>query len=186
MSAIRQILVSTFAFAVLSPAALHATDMVQYVGGTVKSIPKNATGSLSLNDGRELRFNYGQSVYKLPYNQITSTDIIESEGRHLFHRIPVPSFGRSRETLVINYKDATGQTGKLDFELSSRQAADVRETIAAVNAAQNNTDPQSGEWWGDKYWKTNRNKASWEAGTVTASQTPAPAPAPPPGPGGTK
>ena len=176
MSAIRQMLISTIAFAVIPPACLRGAEIAEYVGGTAKGIPANATGSLSVNDSRELSFNYGQSVYKLPYSQITGTEIMQGEGHHILHKIPVPSlFGKKRETLAINYKDKAGANGTLNFELSARQAKATREAIDAWKTeAQSMGASQPGEWWGDRYWKTNRNKGTWE--TVTAG-TPAATPA---------
>jgi hypothetical protein len=169
MSAIRQMLISTIAIAVIGPVALRGAEIAEYLGGTVKSIPVNATGSLSLGDAKELRFNYGQSVYKLPYGQITGTEIIQGEGRHVLH-VRVPRFfGKNKETLAINYKDAAGASGTLNFELSARQASAARDTIAerkAPQAASANQTAQSNEWWGDKYWKTTRNRATWEATTA--------------------
>jgi len=173
MTAIRQILISTIAFAVIPPVCLRGSDIAEYVGGTVKSIPVNVSGSLSTADAKELQFNYGQSVYRLPYAQITSTDAAAGEGRHLLHKIPVPSFGKRKETLAINYKDAAGANGTLNFELSSHQAKATREAIAAWKATPQTaaSTPESTDWWGDRYWKTNRNLSTWQ-GPATAKTPP--------------
>ncbi|HEV2688982.1 MAG TPA: hypothetical protein VGV35_10515 [Bryobacteraceae bacterium] len=173
MSAIRQMLISTIAFAVIPPVCLRGADIAEYVGGTAKTIPANATGTLSANDARELQFNYGQSVYRLPYAQITGTELMQGEGRHILHKIPVPSFGKRKETLAINYKDAAGAKGTLNFQLSTRQAKDTSAAIDAWKTApQTATASDPNEWWGDRYWKTNRNKSTWE---TTTAKTPAPA-----------
>ncbi len=75
MFAIRQILISALFFAAVPPAAvLAASDTVQYVGGTVKSIPVNSNGTFNFEDAKEFRFTYNGSVFKLPYDQITSTE----------------------------------------------------------------------------------------------------------------
>ncbi len=176
---IRQFLISTIAFAILPTAVLRATDTAEYVGGTVKSIPMNSTGFLDLDDAKVLKFNYGKSVYKLPYEEITGTEITKGETRHVLKKVPVPSlFGRKKETLTISYKDPAGASGTLTFELTARLASSIQDTIAeqkampqaAAAAAAN----QSDEWWGDRYWKTNRNKATWEGDSTTAAK-PAPA-----------
>jgi len=164
MSAIRQIVISAIVFAVLPPAVVRGADRVEYVGGTVKSIPLNATGALSFADGKEMRFNYGQSIYKLSYEQISSTEIVQGETKHFLHKIPVPSFGRAKQTLSIKYKDPAGGSGTLEFEMSSRQAAEARETIVAMQEAlQSAGASKQTDWWGDRYWKTNRNRSTWEA-----------------------
>jgi hypothetical protein len=173
---IRQFLISTIAFAILPTAVLRAADTAEYIGGTVKAIPMNSTGLLNLDDAKVLKFNYGQAVYKLPYEQITGTEITKGETRHVLKKIPVPSlFGRKKETLTISYKDPAGASGTLTFELAARLASAVQDTIAEQKAApQAAAANQSNEWWGDKYWKTNSNKATWEADATTAAK-PAPA-----------
>jgi len=70
---------------------------------------------------------------------------------------------------VINYTDSSGATGTLNFELAAYRAADAQETIAAKK-----TPPPAGvveaAWWGDKIWKTPRNKAAWDAQAVLNAQ----------------
>ncbi|MBZ5606842.1 MAG: hypothetical protein LAP38_01180 [Acidobacteriia bacterium] len=181
MSTRRQFLFSTLIFAFVPTATMYAApSAVEYVGGTVKSIPANSVGSLSFADAKELQFSYGESVYKLPYEQVTATDISKGEGHHILRKIPVPSLtpGRRKETLTISYKDAAGTTGTLNFELSASQAAAARDTIAAKKAAPDaETASQSNEWWGDKMWKTTRNQAAWESRSAQNSQPAQSAPA---------
>ncbi len=174
MSTRRQFLCSTLMFALVPTATLYAaSSAVEYVGGTVKSIPANTVGSLNFDDSKELKFSYGESVYKLAYEQVTATDITKGEGHHILRKIPVPSLvpGRRKETLTINYKDASGTAGTLNFELTASQASAARDTIAAKKAApQSETASQSSDWWGDKVWKTTRNQAVWDARTAQNSQ----------------
>jgi hypothetical protein len=181
MSTRRQFLFSTLIFALVPSAAVYAgSSTVEYVGGTVKSIPANSVGSFSFDDAKELKFTYGESVYKLSYEQVTATDISKGEGHHIFRKIPVPSLipGRRKETLTISYKDSTGATGTLNFELAASQASEARDTIAAKKSPQNSeTATQSNEWWGDQWWKTTRNQATWEAKSHQNSQPAQPVPA---------
>jgi len=177
MSTIRQVLLSTAVFAILPCAVLQgASSIVEYIGGTAKSIPLNASGSISVGDAKELQFTYGQSVYKIPYSQITGTNVVQGEGRHILGKIRVPTMfpGRRKQTLAINYKDAAGANGTLNFELTASEASAVREGIAErQTVAQSAATPQGPEeWWGDKYWKTKRNQAMPDAATV-APATPA-------------
>ncbi len=167
---IRQVLISTLVFAVLPQAVLlGASSTVEYVGGTVKVIPANSVGSFNFDDAKEMRFNYGSAMFKIPYEQITTTDISKAEGHHLLGKIPVPSFssGRRKQTLSISYKDAAGAAGTLNFVLSANQASVARQTITdRKTLPQNTSASQSMEWWGDKYWKTSRNKGVWEGGNA--------------------
>ena len=177
---IRQFLISTIAFAILPSAALRAADTAEYVGGTVKSIPMNSTGFLSLDDTKVMKFLYGQAIFKLPYDQITGTEVTKGDTRHVLKKVPLPSFGRKKETLTISFKDPAGVTGKLSFEVPARLATNVQSTITEMKAL---PDPatvasESKEWWGDKYWKTLNNKTAWDTSTASAAQT-APAAVPP-------
>jgi hypothetical protein len=163
MFAIRQILVSTLIFAAVPLAvARTASDPVQYVGGTVKSIPVNSAGWFNLDDAKEFRFNYNGSVYRLPYDQITSTEIEKTDVKHVMRVIPAESliFTHRKRTLVINYTDSSGAKGTLNFELAAYRAADARETIAAKKTPAFVAEPA---WWGDKLWRTARNNAQWDA-----------------------
>jgi len=184
MRAIRQILISMVAFAAVPAAFLQgASDTVQFIGGSSKAIPVNSTGTFAFGDAKELQFNYGQSVYKLPYSQITGTDVIHGETRHFLKKIPVPSMpGHRKETLSVSYKDPSGLTGTLNFELTENQANWAREAIAAKTAkpASQAASNQTQDWWGDRYWKTNRNKAAWE-GTSQTTQPGQPATSTPSG-----
>ncbi len=175
MSVFRQILFSVIVFALVPPAVVQGgpTETATYVGGSVKSIPINITGLLDVSERGELQFEYGNATYKVPCTQITSTAIIQGESRRLFRRIPVPSLmpGRKKETLTINYKDGAGANGTMNFELSSSQASTLLEMIAIKKSTpQASSAVTFDDWWGDKYWKTLRNRPTWEGG-------PAPAPA---------
>ncbi|HEY6391828.1 MAG TPA: hypothetical protein VIX89_11155 [Bryobacteraceae bacterium] len=179
MPSIRQVLLSTVVFAILPCAVVKgASSAVEYIGGTAKSIPINASGSISVSDAKELRFNYGQSVYKIPYSQITGTNVVQGEGRHILGKIPVPTMfpGRRKQTLAINFKDPAGTSGTLNFELTASEATAVREGIAEKQTTAQSAAAQQGpeEWWGDKYWKTKRNQAMHDAATAgSAPATPA-------------
>lgn len=168
MYAIRQVLISTLVFAAVPPAVISAaSETVQYVGGTVKSIPVNSTGSFNFDDAKEFRFTYNGSVYKLPYDQITGTDIEKADIRRVWHVFPAmsPVASHRKQTLVINYTDAAGAAGTLNFELAAYRAEDAQETIAAKKSPLSPAAAAaaSNEWWGDKYWKTTRNQAVWDA-----------------------
>ncbi len=172
----RQILISALVLAAASPAVLSAaSDTVQYVGGTVKSIPVNSAGTFSFDDAKELQFNYKGSVYKLPYDRITGTSIEKADVRRVMHVFPAmsPIASHRKQTLVINYTDAKGAAGTLNFELAAFRAEDAQQTIAAKRspitpaaaAAATNV------WWGDSVWKTKRNQAAWDAQAAQIAQS---------------
>jgi len=173
MSAIGRVLLPSMALALI-PAALMSATKVEYVGGTVQSIPANAEGSLNFDSPRELQFNYSDSVYKIPYEQITNTEITRTELRRV-HRIPVPALlpNKWKNTLTISYKDQTGTTGTVKFVMPMADALDVRKAIAERKAPAGETSATSinNQWWGDQYWKTTRNKPNWDEQTRQASES---------------
>jgi len=177
MFAIRQLLVSTLIFAVVPPAVVKAAESAEYVGGTVKSIPVNSAGSLNFDNAKEIRFNYSGSVYSLPYDQITNTEINKAESRRVLGKIPVPALIHRKQVLSISYKDAAGASGTLNFELAANEAPVAQQTIETKKAGpQTAASQNSNDWWGDKYWKTNRNQGQWDAKSAQnapASATPA-------------
>jgi hypothetical protein len=175
MLATRQILISALVFAAVPSAAVFAaSDSVQYVGGTVKSIPVNSNGTFNFEDAKEFRFTYNGSMFKLPYDQITSTDIEKADVRRVLHIFPAmsPIASRRKQTLVINYTDASGAAGSLNFEMPAYRAADAQETIAAKKSPTPSyaAAAASNEWWGDGVWKTKRNKAAWDAEAAKNAQ----------------
>jgi hypothetical protein len=176
MLATRQILISTLVLAAV-PASLvrAASDTVQYVGGTVKSIPVNSDGSFSFDDAKEFRFIYNGSVFKLPYDQITSTSIEKADVRRVWHVFPAmsPIAAHRKQTLVINYADAGGATGSVNFELAAYKAMDAQDTIAAKRSPITPAAAAAATnlWWGDRYWKTLRNKPDWDAAEAQIAQS---------------
>jgi hypothetical protein len=176
MSAIGRVLLPSMVFALIPSALLWgASTKVEYVGGTVQSIPANAVGSLNFDDVRDLQFNYSGSVYKLPYEQITSTDITRTELRRV-HKIPVPALlpNRWKNTLTISYKDSAGTAGTVKFVMPMVDANEARQRIADKKAPPGETSAttqENNQWWGDKYWKTNRNKPTWDDRTTQANQS---------------
>lgn len=184
MSAIGRVLLPSLAFGLIPAALLSGanntnTAKIAYVGGTVEAIPVNSVGTFIFEDARNFQFKYGDAVYKLPYAQITGTDISRAELKRV-HRIPLPALVPSRwkDILTISYKDSAGAAGTLKFELPTVTALDARQQIADKTAppGESAATSQDNQWWGDKYWKTNRNKTAWDSQNKQASESPQPAP----------
>jgi len=176
MSAFGKVLLPMIVLALIPPAVVRgATDTATYVGGSVKSIPLNLAGTLDVSEKGELRFDYGAATYKLPCSQITSTATTQDEPRRILHRIPLPSLApaRKKQTLTVNYKDSAGLNGTLNFELTAGQASALLETLAIRKATPETSNPSlsTTDWWGDKYWKTVRNRNDWEGGANSSGAT---------------
>jgi hypothetical protein len=169
MSMFRVALLTTAVVFMLPPSPARAAGSrtddsieVQYLGGTLKTIPADSFGTLNLNDANELRFHYGTSVYRLAYAQITETEVTQpnNRGHWLVH---IPHLKRF-QTLVIGYRDVNGTENTLNFQVNSRVAESAAETINTHRhtAEAVNADPTL--WWGDRYWKTPRNssQSQWD------------------------
>lgn len=192
MSAIGRVLLPSLAFALIPAALLSGATTpgkITYVGGTVEAIPVNSVGTFSFEDAKNFQFKYGSSVYKLPYAQITGTDISRAELRRV-HRIPVPALTPSRwkDVLTISYKDSSGTAGTLKFEMPTMSALEARQQIADKTspAGESAATTKDNQWWGDQYWKTLRNKSAWDAQDAQANQASQATQASQPAPGGTK
>jgi len=149
----------------------------EYVYGTVKTIPTNTAGSLDLTDPSELQFQYGDLKYKLPYRQIKSFHFSQAKTaqRTIVH-LPVPKlplpFHSHEQMLDVSFFEKDGRVGTVSFRLTGKNLNSAEWMLTerirvdkqmAQNAGRAKL-PES--WWGDKYWKTNRNRPGWSDGTA--------------------
>jgi hypothetical protein len=202
----------TAAVALLTPSMSLAgtATAAEFVSGTVKSIPVNTSGSLDAGGTTDLRFRYGKSVFSLPYKNITTAEVTEPIGKHLW-KVPVPKVGKSARFLNISYREGT-ETRMLTFRAPTSAVNDV---VASINAHRKGTESTTAttsapppppahakakapakapahakakapakapapvtaapaatasapsiktdteDWWGDRYWRTTRNKGKW-------------------------
>ncbi len=94
---IRPFLISAIALAMLPAAILRASDTVEYVGGTVKSIPMNSIGFLNVDDTKVLKFNFGQAIYKLPYDADHRYRGHQKREQARFEEVPDPDCSAGRK-----------------------------------------------------------------------------------------
>ena len=159
------------AFLLLAVSLSAATaPRAEYLGGTVKSIPLNTSGALDLTDATDLQFQFGTLAYRLPYEHIRNIGFSEpSAPRRSIAHVPLPhrKTGVGHRTLDLSFRDSGGRLGTMSFRLSGAEVSSLEWLLSERMSAQqkpaesaNRTKlPES--WWGDRYWKTNRNKAIW-------------------------
>jgi len=177
------LIVLTATVALMTPAAIYAAspNTALLVSGTVKGIPANSVGSLDVTNSAELRFHYGKSVFALPYQQITNTQVVEPDGRHLW-KVHVPTLGKGSRLLTITFKDGDASR-MLTFKAPAPTVSHLVSTIDDRRETPKTASPASTSakasvtqtpelWWGDRYWKTNRNKAKWPAPESEAQGVP--------------
>ena len=138
-----------------------------FTGGTVAYIPRYSDGHLDLSDRTSLKFQYGQPSWSLAYNRITSIEIAD---RKVSKLIKIPVFSRERRVLNITFLTEKGRSGNLQLEVDTKDSVELLpllesrtgKTVAVAGAI----DPDG--WWGDKFWRTSANKASWDQRTQDA------------------
>jgi hypothetical protein len=143
----------------------------EFVSGTVTSIPARTAGSLDTASHADLQFHYRGTVFSVPYRKITSTQTADPAGWHIW-RVPVPKLGKSARLLTISYRNADDSTAMVTFKASAGivsslvNVIDERRETAPDLASLKTRDAAAAkladeEWWGNRYWRTQRNKAKW-------------------------
>jgi hypothetical protein len=144
---------------------------VEFVSGTVTSIPVRTAGTLDTASHVDLQFHYSGTVFSVPYQKITSTETADPSGWHIW-RVPIPKLGRSTRLLTISYRKVDDSTATVTFKAS---AGIVSSLVDVIDERREPTpDPASlktreaaaakladEEWWGNRYWRTQRNKGKW-------------------------
>lgn len=148
-------------------AALYGSE-AEYLGGTVKSIPKNMTGQLDLTDPSNLVFTYSKGTYRLPFENIKNFDITPAKSRQhrsgLLRHVPVPRLPWSQQVELLNlsFRGEDHASEVISFKLTGKDLAttewalksrleEPRESNTAASRAK-----LSESWWGDRFWRTTR------------------------------
>jgi hypothetical protein len=156
---------AALSIAMLSASAATKPQTAEFVSGTIKTIPANTAGALDANSDSELRFHYGNSIFAIAYQRITNAQVVEPSGHHLW-KVPVPSLGKGTRLISISFRDAEGN-GMVTFRAPASDAKNIARAIEqhrgnpATLAARKPAKAAQETWWGDKYWKTTRNKDRW-------------------------
>ncbi len=160
--------------------AQDGPDEVIYLEGTVREIPWSTDGRLTLNESDGLVFEFGTESFRVPPEQVTSykwAKEIEGFGEHLSaaaaklgQTLMPMAFHKERYLTVYFRKPAARHTDRLTFTVS-KQLREVAEPVLQAWVAKNRSNPamavafaeDDDAWWGNRYWKTHRNRHLWEA-----------------------
>ena len=163
--------------AVYASSANHSE--AEYLGGSIKSVPTNTVGTLDLNDPSDLVFRYGNNFYRLPFEKIKTYEIDHARPAHrVLGRVPIPNLPwKQDQVLNLSFRSEGNETGVLSFKLTGKDLS--RAEWALKSRVQDATDPSSASpraklpesWWGDRYWRTNRNRALWPSGEPESAGT---------------
>lgn len=171
------------AFAVLSCAFVYAAprpENTTYVDGNVASLKPNTGGTLVFTDNDSMVFRTGLAEVAVPYSNILRAELgptqTHSHDAPAYKVWDLPKRLHRTETqlLVLEFKNGLGESQSMTLELAKPAASDVLSTIeerttkpeGSKTAA--SADSKDSAWWGDSFWKTNRNQDSWAGKEASA------------------
>lgn len=172
-------------------------EKATYVDGNLTGVSPNSSGTLLFPDDRAMVFEAGGDSIQVPYATISKADL--GAMRVHSPQVPVYKVwalskritGRTRtQLLTVVFKGEEGEDVSMTLELARAAAPDVLATInghtgkgpmvAAAPPRVKLTEDQvmaagpaessKASWWGDDYWKTERNSNKWN--NVQATNTP--------------
>ncbi|MGI8743760.1 MAG: hypothetical protein ACR2NN_14525 [Bryobacteraceae bacterium] len=175
----RAIRTASLCIALIAAGAIYGAD-AEYLSGTVKSIPSNMTGKLDVSDPNDLIFAYGKGVYRLPFERIKSFEWEHAKAatRRVFGRVQVPHlpWGKQEDVLNLSFRGEDHAIGVLSFKVNGKDLSTTEWALKSriadpqgVATAGRTKLPES--WWGDRYWRTNRNAVAWPSNEPEAAGT---------------
>ncbi len=151
-----------------------------YLDGTIKDIPWNTSGKINLTDPSAFHFEYGDMKYSIPAGRIQGyrweREVIGgfgeqvSQGMNKVGRAILPMFYNDSKFLTVRFRNSDDTaTDRIVFAVPREleKAADpllaawVRRNLASPVAAASISEADA--WWGNRYWRTNRNRHLWTA-----------------------
>ena len=158
--------------------AASAKGEAVFLGGTIHTIQPGVRGTLEFHDSQEVVFRSGSPAVRLPYTRIQSfhlSDYRNASKKVAGLRVPSLKLMGHDQVLELSFRDQDGVPATMAFRIPERARTEAEallsERIAAVkNPARNSIGAKlPGQWWGDKYWKTTRNKAAWPEASAEPS-----------------
>jgi hypothetical protein len=151
-------------------------ETTTYVDGNVAALKPNTGGTLVFTDKSSLVLRTGLAEVSVPYSGIRKAEL----GATQVHSHDAPAYKvwtrlhkTETQLLTLEYLNAQNEANVMTLELAKPIASNVLATIKEHTAPANTAkadDPSKGKksdpaWWGDSYWKTNRNAEKWDAAT---------------------
>lgn len=150
--------------------AASANGGAEYLGGTVHAVQSSTRGTLELGDSQELVFQSRKSAFRLPYDRISGFHFSEyrkSLRKFAGVRIPTVSLLAHDQVLDLRFQELDGSLGTASFRIDERTRSEAEPLLSERIPQEKKSSKHSAgvklseEWWGDKNWKTTRNKARW-------------------------
>ncbi len=147
-----------------------------YIDGNVAALKPNTGGTLVFSDSKAVLFRTGLAEVSVPYAGIRKAEL----GATKVHSHDGPAYKvwtrlhrTETQLLTVDFKNDEGEDRTMTLELAKPAAAAVLATIqehtsstdplslAAGGAGNRNAATNGSAWWGDEYWKTNKNLTTW-------------------------
>jgi hypothetical protein len=150
----------------LSFGAPPRPELSTYVDGNIAALKPNTGGTLVFNDTDTLLFKTGLAEVEVPYTGIHKAEL----GAAQVHPHGTPAY----KVWALHKRFHKNETQLLTLEFKSRQGDDQLMTLELAKPAatsvlaeiQDRTtkkpEKKAEEWWGDRYWKTQRNQSDWD------------------------
>ena len=145
---------------------------ITYIDGNLADLTPNSGATLNMNNEQSMELETPLHKVKIPYAQISNTEM----GKLVTHApAPEPLYKvwtlpkrlvkpESRQ-MTVAFTNENGQNQTMTIELSRTAADEVFATIERHSPKVANSS-----WWGDKYWKTGRNRDTWGGAGIVAQK----------------
>ena len=152
-------------------------ETTTYVDGNVAALKPNTGGTLVFSDESSIVLRTGLAEVSVPYSGIRKAELgatqVHSHDAPLYKVWSLPERLHKTQTqlLTLEFVNAENQGQMMTLELAKPVASSVLATIKAHTEAKAAKNPKPGDpaWWGDSYWKTNRNVEKWDTAAAAAS-----------------
>ena len=165
-------IISALVLSALACGSLFAAvrpETATYVSGNLTGVSPNSGGTLLFSDDSAMYWRAGSETIPVPYAGISKAELGATKDHS--HDVPLykvwelPKRFTGRTTtqyLTVDFKTTDGEEKKMTLELAQPSAKDVLATIQ-LHTAKPEKSAEAGkkDWWGDEYWKTNRNRDKW-------------------------
>jgi hypothetical protein len=177
-----------------------ASQTTTYVDGNLNGVTPRSGATLTFEDEKAMQLHTGLSTIAVPYSAVTQAEL--GAVKTTPHDVPFfkvwerAKHKTETQLLVVNFKNDQGEDQTMTLELARAAAQSVLGEISersgknfggtksqvasenkkqnpmAIGAPEKTADP----WWGDDWWKTERNQDKWskQPGTSTAPPTSGP------------
>jgi hypothetical protein len=158
---------------ILAGGLLAAADSatVTYIDGNIADLSPNSGATLYMTNAQSMELKTLEHSVQVPYSQISKAELgniqvhtSEPEPLYKVWALPKRLIRSETRQMTLGFTNGNGQDQTMTIEMSRTAADSTLATIERHSAKVSNNN-----WWGDGYWKTNRNKDTWGgAGTVAS------------------